>query len=103
MLIKETDNVLFKCQGDNTEVYVVAHTNSYEVVYTNSYEVVWGDYFANAWKESYDSFGTALARAAVLVYASEQSPNFSFVQSSEEEFAQSWEEAMSGFVSDIED
>lgn len=95
MLIKETDNVLFKCQGDNTEVYVVAHTNSYEVG--------WSDYVANAWKESYDSFGTALARAAVLVHASEQSPNFSFVQSSEEEFAQSWEEAMSGFVSDIED
>ena len=95
MLIKETDSVLFKCQGDNTEVYVVAHTNSYEVV--------WGDYVANAWEESYDSLGTALARAAVLVHASEQSPNFSFVQSSEEEFAQSWEEAMSGFVSDIED
>lgn len=95
MLIKEEEQILFKCQGDNTEVYVVLHTNSFNVV--------WGDYVANAWEESYDSLGTALARAAVLIHASEHSPNFSFIQSSEGEFGQAWEEAMSTFVSDLED
>lgn len=95
MLIKEEEQILFKCQGDNTEVYVISNDNSYEVV--------WGDYVANVWEESYDSLGTALARAAVLIHASEKSPNFSFIQSSEGEFGQAWEEAMSTFVSDLED
>jgi hypothetical protein len=95
MLIKEEEQILFKCQGDNTEVYVISNDNSFEVI--------WGDYIANVWEESYDSLGTALARAAVLIHASEQSPNFSFIQSSEGEFGQAWEEAMSTFVSDLED
>ena len=90
MIIKETDQVLFTSRGDNTEVHVTLEIDGFKVI--------WGDYVANAWEEKYDSLGTALARAAVLVYASEYNDNFGFKQSSEQEFAAAWKEAMDNFV-----
>lgn len=90
MLIEETDQVLFTSRGDNTEVHVTLEIDGFKVI--------WGDYVANAWEEKYDSLGTALARAAVLVYASEYNDNFGFKQSSEQEFAAAWKEAMDNFV-----
>ena len=90
MLIEETDKVLFTSRGDNTEVHVTLETDGFKVI--------WGDYVANAWEEKYDSLGTALARAAVLIHASEHNDNFGFKQSSEQEFAAAWKEAMDDFV-----
>jgi hypothetical protein len=90
LLIKETDHVLFKSRGDNTEVFILLETDGFKVL--------WGDYVANAWEEKYVSLGTALARAAVLVHASEHNDNFGFKQSSDEEFAKTWDQAMDAFV-----
>ncbi len=84
------DEALFKSQGDDTEVYVTLETDGFVVT--------WGDYIANVWEEKYVSLGTALARAAVLVHASEHNANFMFEQSSPEEFSSAWESAMKSFV-----
>jgi hypothetical protein len=90
LLLQDTDKVLFQSRGDNTEVFILLETDGFKVL--------WGDYVANAWEEKYVSLGTALARAAVLVHASEHNDNFGFRQSSEQEFDQTWNQAMDAFV-----
>lgn len=90
LLIQDTDKVLFQSSGDNTEVFILLETDGFKVL--------WGDYVANAWEEKYVSLGTALARAAVLVHASEHNDNFGFRQPSEQEFDQTWNQAMDAFV-----
>jgi hypothetical protein len=90
LLLQDTDKVLFQSRGDDTEVFILLETDGFKVL--------WGDYVANAWEEKYVSLGTALARAAVLVHASEHNDNFGFNQSSEQEFDQAWNQAMDGFV-----
>jgi hypothetical protein len=90
LLLQDTDKVLFQSRGDNTEVFILLETDGFKVL--------WGDYVANAWEEKYVSLGTALARAAVLVHASEHNDNFGFKQSSEQEFDQTWNQAMNDFV-----
>ena len=90
LLIQDTDNVLFQSRGDNTEVFILLEIDGFKVL--------WGDYVANAWEEKYDSLGTALARAGILVHASEHNDNFGFKQSSEQEFAPAWNQAMDSFV-----
>ena len=90
LLLQETDKALFEFRGDSTEVFILLETDGFKVL--------WGDYIANAWEEKYVSLGTALARAAVLVHASEHNDNFGFHQSSEQEFAQAWNDAMENFV-----
>lgn len=90
LLIQDTDKVLFQSSGDNTEVFILLETDGFRVL--------WGDYVANAWEEKYVSLGTALARVAILVHASEHNDNFGFRQSSEQEFDQTWDQAMDAFV-----
>jgi hypothetical protein len=90
LLLQETDKALFEFRGDSTEVFILLETDGFKVL--------WGDYIANAWEEKYDSLGTALARVAVLVHASEHNDNFGFHQPSEQEFAQAWNDAMKNFV-----
>jgi hypothetical protein len=90
MIIKETEQILFNNQGDNTEVYLILESDGFNVI--------WGDYVANVWEEKYDSLGAALARVAVLVHASEHTSDFGFIQSSKEEFTQAWDVAMKNFV-----
>jgi hypothetical protein len=90
LLLQDTDKVLFQSRGDNTEVFILLETDGFKVL--------WGDYVANAWEEKYVSLGTALARAAILVHASEHNDNFGFRQSSEQEFDQTWTQAMDAFV-----
>ena len=90
LLLQETDKALFEFRGDSTEVFILLETDGFKVL--------WGDYVANAWEEKYVSLGTALARAAVLVHASEHNDNFGFRQSSEQEFDQTWNQAMDAFV-----
>lgn len=90
LLLEDTDKVLFECRGDNTEVFILLETDGFKVL--------WGDYIANAWEEKYDSLGTALARVAVLVHASEHNANFGFKQCSEQEFAPAWKEVMDDLV-----
>jgi hypothetical protein len=90
LLLQDTDKVLFQSRGDNTEVFILLETDGFKVL--------WGDYVANAWEEKYVSLGTALARAAILVHASEHNDNFGFRQSSEQEFDQTWNQAMDAFV-----
>ena len=90
LLLQDTDKVLFQSRGDNTEVFILLETDGFKVL--------WGDYVANAWEEKYVSLGTALARAGILVHASEHNDNFGFRQSSEQEFDQTWTQAMDAFV-----
>jgi mitochondrial fission protein ELM1 len=90
LIVQDTENLLFGHQGDDIEVYIS--------ISDDAYVVTWGDYIANAWQEKYPGLDTAMARAAVLVGASHNNPNFGFAQADENEFSHAWDKAMSNFV-----
>ena len=89
-IINDTDNVVFQNRGDDVEVFIISEGDTFNVT--------WGDYVANAWEERYESLGTALARVAVIVQASEINSNFGFKQADVSEFILAWAEAMDGFA-----
>ena len=93
-IINDTDNVVFQNRGDDVEVFIISEGDTFNVT--------WGDYVANAWEERYESLGTALARVAVIVQASEINSNFGFKQADVSEFILAWAEAMDGFDEDGE-
>jgi hypothetical protein len=82
--------VVFQNRGDDVEVFIIAEGDAFNVT--------WGDYVANAWEERYESLGTALARVAVIVQASEINSNFGFKQADVSEFILAWAAAMDGFA-----
>ncbi len=93
MLIKDTDNVIFQSQLDDVEVFIVNEGDSYNVI--------WGDYVANGWEESYNGIGVALARAAVILQATESgNRNWGFKQADSNEFYVTWVITMDTFVFD---
>ena len=102
-IINDTDNLVFQSRLDSVEVFIIANPD-------DSFTLRWGDYIANAWEEKYDSLGVALARAAVIVHASEicslagsGTSDFVFRQSDSSEFTTAWEVAMNDFAEPIED
>jgi hypothetical protein len=89
-ILNDTDNVIFESRLDTVEVFIISEGDGFNVT--------WGDYIANAWEEQYDSLGTALARVAVIVQASEINSNFGFKQADVSGFIMAWADAMDGFV-----
>jgi len=108
-IINDTDNVVFQSRLDSVEVFIISNEDEVSPLYP-TFTVRWGDYIANAWEEKYDSLGVALARAAVIVHASEicslagsGTSEFAFRQSDSSEFTTAWEVAMNDFAEFIED
>ncbi len=63
-------NLLLELCTDDVETYII-EVEPDNMMFTK-FILIWGDYVANTWEEEYDCLSTALARAATLIYCTEQ-------------------------------